>query len=126
MVDFTCLDDDPYWKLSDKELGTLLDGELAELKLFKPEQVVKRFSRRIKNFYPVYDVGFQKHLENIRKLEQSVGNLFFIGRLGDFNYNNSDQCLDMGYQVAQHIDSDYEMDWETLRTDRFNKYRIVD
>ena len=130
MVDFTCDNDSKEWALDDAQLGELLYEQLKPLKLFDKSQVISQFSKRFKNFYPVYAVGYQEHLRAVRNCEKQFKNLFFIGRLGDFNYNNSDQCIDMGFQVARFLKeqqgNETTHDWETLRSERFEQYKIVD
>lgn len=126
MADFTCQDDDAEWSMGERELGALLLGQLESLHLFKREQILKSFSRRFRNFYPIYSVGFQENLNTLRHLESSFGNLFLVGRLGDFNYNNADQCLDMGYRVADHlIGAKPQTQWRETRK-HFDRYKIVD
>lgn len=127
MVDFTCDDDDPTWKMDDDALGALLYEQMEPLRLFRREQILKRFSRRFRSAYPVYRAGFQEHIEAIRRLEARYGNLYFIGRLGDFNYNNADQCLDMGFRAAEWIRGEVSgTSWPEIRRRRFDQYRIVD
>jgi protoporphyrinogen oxidase len=127
MVDFTCSGDDPYWLMDDEELGEKLFQQLHQLKLFPRERILKQFSKRFQNLYPIYSVGYQENLGAIRRLETLFQNLFFIGRLGDFNYNNADQCLDMGFRAAEHIlNESATQSWQNLRADRFAQYKIVD
>jgi protoporphyrinogen oxidase len=128
MVDFTCDDLDPTWSMDDTQLGELLLDQLKPLKLFNREQVVKSFSKRFRNFYPVYRIGYQERVEKIRSLERELNNILFAGRLGDFNYNNSDQCFDMGFKAAEQIEKSQEVGqgWGEIRQNRFEKYRIVD
>ena len=47
---------------------------------------------------------------------------------GDFNYNNADQCLDMGFRAADAIKSHSEQhgSWQDLRAEHFERYKIVD
>lgn len=128
MVDFTCEEKDPYWSLDDKDLGEKLLAQMAPLKLFPANAIVKQFSKRFRNLYPVYSTGYQENLTSVRKLETLFNNLFFIGRLGDFNYNNADQCMDMGFKAADHIAElgGVAEGWQQLRSERFEKYKIVD
>lgn len=127
MVDFTCEDSDPVWKLDDEALGEMLYAQMEPLSLFRRDQVVKRFSRRFRAAYPVYREGFQEQIGAIRGLEKRYGNLYLIGRLGDFNYNNADQCLDMGFRAAEWIRGEADGgSWNDLRQKRFDQYRIVD
>ena len=128
MADFTCNESDPEWQMSDSELGEYLMDQMKPLNLFTQKEVAKMFSKRFRNVYPVYEIGYQKRIETLRSLETKFKNLYFVGRLGDFNYNNSDQCFDMGYAVANQIRSAGRVseDWKSLRESRFEKYRIVD
>lgn len=127
MVDFTCEESDPAWSMEDSELDNLLLPQLDKLKMFDRKDVVKSFSRRFRNFYPIYSVSYRERLDKIRGLESRFSNLYFIGRLGDFNYNNSDQCFDMGFAVADHLKARPETsDWQQIREDRFDQYKIVD
>jgi protoporphyrinogen oxidase len=128
MVDYTCEENDPFWKMDDAKLGAAIYDQLKEFNLFTKDQIVGQFSRRFRNFYPIYNLGYAENLKTIRELEQMFDNLFFIGRLGDFNYNNSDQCLDMGFRAADHLESVGRVgrDWHELRDRTFDQYRIVD
>jgi protoporphyrinogen oxidase len=128
MADFTCTGDDPEWSMNDEELGKHLLNQMKPLKLFSEDQIVKCFSKRFKNIYPIYEMGYEERVNKLRNLESSLENIYFVGRLGDFNYNNSDQCFDMGFSVANHIQEKGKVaeEWKNLRTERFEKYRIVD
>jgi protoporphyrinogen oxidase len=114
--------------MNDEELGKHLLNQMKPLKLFSEDQIVKCFSKRFKNIYPVYEMGYEERVNKLRNLESSLENIYFVGRLGDFNYNNSDQCFDMGFSVANHIQEKGKVaeEWKNLRTERFEKYRIVD
>ncbi|NBT58886.1 FAD-binding protein [bacterium] len=128
MADFTCTSEDPEWSMNDEELGKHLLKQLKPLGLFSEDQLIKCFSKRFKNIYPVYELGYEARVNKLRSLESSFENLYFVGRLGDFNYNNSDQCFDMGFSVANHIQEKGKVaeEWQALRIERFGKYRIVD
>jgi len=128
MADFTCTEKDPEWSMSDEELGQKLMKELEPLQLFSSKDVIKMFSKRFRNIYPVYELDYQKRINSLRSLEKTFGNLYFVGRLGDFNYNNSDQCFDMGFAVAEQIHKSgiAGEEWKIVRAERFENYRIVD
>lgn len=128
MADFTCTDEDPEWHLTDEELGEMLLEQMKPLRLFSRSEIVKMFSKRFRNIYPVYQLGYEEKIAKLRNLEKSFDNLYFAGRLGDFNYNNSDQCFDMGFSAANHIQEKGKVgeDWGLLRQERFQKYKIVD
>lgn len=128
MADFTCTDEDPEWNLSDEDLGEEILKQMQPLKLFSRSEIVKMFSKRFRNIYPVYQLGYEEKIAKLRDLEKGFSNLYFAGRLGDFNYNNSDQCFDMGFSAANHIHEKGRVgeEWVLLRQERFQKYKIVD
>jgi len=128
MVDFTCEPNDSVWSMDDAAMGEMLLKQLEPMGLFQRNQILKSFSKRFYNLYPTYSVGYHRHLAAIRSLERQMNNLFFIGRLGDFNYNNADQCLDMGFRAADHIIHQGGVDkgWQELRASQFEQYKIVD
>jgi protoporphyrinogen oxidase len=128
MVDFTCESDDPYWSMNDDQMGEVLRTQMEPLKLFSKGDVLRTFSKRFTNFYPTYALGYGENLKAVRELESMYKNFYFIGRLGDFNYNNADQCLDMGFRVADHIGKNGATpeEWHLTRSQTFDNYRIVD
>jgi len=95
------------WQKSDEELTTLAINELNELKLLpdgtKPidTKVVK-----LKNVYPRYDLGYDKHLKVIKDyLSTTFTNkqLQPIGRAGLHRYNNSDHSMMTAFLAVRNI-----------------------
>lgn len=129
MVDFTCETEDPHWSMSDHDLGETLYRQMEPLKLFTKADVIRSFSKRFTNFYPTYSLGYGENLRAVRELEAKYKNFYFIGRVGDFNYNNADQCMDMGFRAAEHIQNTGKaqpLSWQQIRASTFENYRIVD
>jgi len=94
--------------------------------LFKQEEVVEYFFKTIKKAYPVYKKGFSLKLKVILDYFDSLKNFYTLGRQGLFNYNNMDQCWDMGIKVAdQIIKNKSKQDWTKTKS-YFDNYRIVD
>jgi len=55
-----------------------------------------------------------------------IENFYLLGRQGLFNYNNMDQCWDMGLKIAEQIKgSKSKEDWQKTKR-YFDNYRIVD
>jgi protoporphyrinogen oxidase len=59
--------------------------------------------KRVKNFYPRYDLLYEDRLKTIYNKIKSVNNLILTGRIGMYNYNNADHCLDMGCFIAEKM-----------------------
>ncbi len=125
--DMTCALDDATWKASDEELvGRCLDS-LVEIGLTSKDRLVTGFTKRFRDFYPVYAVDYREKLGRVYERLQGADNLVLTGRLGMFNYNNSDHCLDMGRFIANGLaEGDAPTDiWNRLE-ERVRSYRIVD
>jgi hypothetical protein len=63
----------------------------------------------------------------VNKKLRSVKNLLTTGRIGMYNYNNSDHCADMGRFIAQHLEQGEKPAdiWQALER-RVADYKIVD
>lgn len=55
------------------------------------------------NCYPVYSLGYQRHLEPIERYLDSLSGLYPIGRYGAFKYNNQDHSIKMGLLAAEKV-----------------------
>ena len=53
--------------------------------------------------YPVYEIGYKKNLFFVLKELDKMKGIFTVGRLGLFNYNNIDHCLDMAKITSEII-----------------------
>lgn len=99
---------------------------LEEIGVIHSEDVLEYFTYKRDNVYPVYDLGFQENLSRVLDFESKINNLFFLGRLGLYNYNNMDHCIDMGIKIARCLkEGGNKQDWEKAR-ESFSKYKIVD
>ena len=59
--------------------------------------------RRFRSFYPMYTVDYASGWTAVYDRLKAAYNLVLTGRLGMFNYNNSDHCLDMGRFIATEL-----------------------
>jgi len=75
-----------------------------------------------KNVYPLYKIGYKKHLDKVLDYLDSK-NIISIGRKGLFNYSNMDHCIDMALYASKSI-GDTPL-WKESRK-IFDNYRIVD
>jgi protoporphyrinogen oxidase len=100
--------------------------QLIKLKIIKENEIEEVFFKTLKNAYPLYYRGYRRNINIILSYLDKIENLITIGRQGLFNYNNMDQCWDMGRKAAEHIiKKRNKLDWEKTR-EYFNSYRIVD
>ena len=94
-AELPCAIDDDLWKMSDEELGRFVvaDMERAGLPLVRPP--VRAFSRRLRQAYPIYPVGYERWLGMIDDWVAQVPNFLVYGRQGLFAHDNTHHALYM-------------------------------
>ncbi len=125
--DFTDYESGILYTQSDKMLADKCAVDLVKIGLIKPEWVQDSLVRRFPRFYPRYGVGYKTDLGMIYDELQTVDNLLLSGRIGFYNYNNADHCLDMGRFITDSLLAGMPMKgiWEELKK-RISEYRIID
>jgi protoporphyrinogen oxidase len=125
--DFTCDEDSWQWQASDDELiQKCIDG-LIDAGFISSNEVTKTLIIRQRNFYPRYDQHYVQNLKTVNNYLQQVENLLLTGRIGMYNYNNSDHCVDMGRFIADNLKiGEKPRDIWTALEKRVANYKIVD
>jgi protoporphyrinogen oxidase len=125
--DFTSRDDGPQWEATDEELGAASVDGLVRAGFISRDEVVGTFVKRQRNFYPRYDLEYARRMQLVSDKLRGVPNLLTTGRIGMYNYNNSDHCTDMGRFIADGLSRGEPPPeiWATLEQ-RVKTYRIVD
>jgi protoporphyrinogen oxidase len=100
---------------------------LVQAGLVGPDELETGFVRRFRSFYPMYTVDYRQRLGQVYERLRVAENLVPTGRLGMFNYNNSDHCLDMGRFIAGGMGEGLTPReiWSGLE-ERVRSYRIID
>jgi len=125
--DLTCDESDAVWSSPDGELVRRCMAALVESGLTTPEKLKGGFVRRFRSFYPMYTVDYRERLGRVYVRLKKAENLVLTGRVGMFNYNNSDHCLDMGRFIARGMAEGTPPSeiWSGLE-ERVRSYRIID
>jgi protoporphyrinogen oxidase len=125
--DFTSRDDGWQWKATDEELGAKCVDGLVRAGFIAKDEVVNTFVKRQRNFYPRYDLGYAQRMQAVSDRLRETPNLLTTGRIGMYNYNNSDHCTDMGRFIADGLARGEPPPaiWAALEQ-RVKSYRIVD
>lgn len=127
MVEITCQFNDSRWLMKDKEivdavLKDLIKAEvISDKKSFKDSNVI-----RVSRGYPVYDLNYQKNRQIVLNYLSTIKNLYTIGRPGLFFYNNTDHSIQIGIDLAKHIDKNGSREKWQSKLKEFFDYRIVD
>lgn len=126
-ADFTASESSELWEASDDELAQKVIDGLESTGLVKPEQVSGSHVIRHRNFYPRYDQDYAGKMKVVSDKLRKVSNLLTTGRIGMYNYNNSDHCADMGHFIAKNLVAGHAPPdvWKMLEQ-RVAEYKIVD
>jgi protoporphyrinogen oxidase len=125
--DFTSRDDGWQWNASDEALGAACVDGLVRAGFVGRDEVLGTFVKRQRNFYPRYDLRYAQKMQTVSDRLRRTPNLLTTGRIGMYNYNNSDHCTDMGRFIADGLARDDPPPeiWAALEQ-RVRGYRIVD
>ena len=126
-ADFTTTEDSDLWQASDEELAKQVIAGLEHTGLVASDEVTGHYVYRHRNFYPRYDQEYAIKMKTVSDKLRQINNLMTTGRIGMYNYNNSDHCADMGRFIADNLaagESPPEI-WRNLEQ-RVASYIIVD
>jgi len=101
----------PEWKMTDEQLGKLLCKWLGEAGLPVSATVLRAFTRRLPQAYPIYPVGYETHFDAIDHWLQQIKGLLSFGRQGLFAHDNTHHALYMAYAAAECFKQDGVFDW---------------
>ena len=124
---FTCDEDSWQWSATDETLVEKTVEGLVAGGFIDREEVMGSLVKRVRNFYPRYDLAYVEKLNRVNAHLKQFENLLLTGRIGMYNYNNSDHCVDMGKFIADRLAQDQppQKIWSDLEQ-RVATYRIVD
>jgi len=105
----------PEWGMSDAELGQLLCQWLHQAGLPVTAPVRAVVTRRLKQAYPVYRVGYETHLMTVDRWLGQLGGLLTFGRQGLFAHDNTHHALYMAYAAVECLGLDGNFDGELWR-----------
>jgi len=125
-LDLTYEKNGPMDTMDEKVFCEKVIQQLEDIGLIERKDVLEYFTYRRENVYPMYDLEYQNNLQILLDAEATMDNFFLLGRLGLFNYNNMDHCIDMGLKMARFLNGgSTKEEWARFRKG-FEKYQIVD
>jgi len=100
--DVTTFEEDKEWKMSDQELVNRTISDSERIGYFKKEEVIDTLVVRVKYAYPFYDIHYREKLDKVVTFFED-GTTSLLGRTGIFRYNNSDNSIEMGFDLADKL-----------------------
>jgi len=123
-----CAFDDATWRSSDDTLKDVMLGAMAKAGLPAPTDVKQVASRRLTHAYPVYRIGYEKHLQVIEDWLMGIPAVLSFGRQGLFAHDNVHHTLAMAYAAADCVDPASGFDvhrWRRCRSE-FDNHVVED
>ncbi|MCR4435935.1 MAG: NAD(P)/FAD-dependent oxidoreductase [Clostridiales bacterium] len=102
-LEYFCTENDNLWNMADYELFRLASSEIEKIRICKASEIEDYTVVRVPKAYPVYAMGYQRHIAVIREYLKSFVNLHLVGRYGLFKYNNMDHSVMTGLCAAKKI-----------------------
>jgi protoporphyrinogen oxidase len=105
----------PEWGMTDEELSKQLCTWLAQADLPVVAPIRRVVTRRLKQAYPIYQLGYETHFETIDRWLSELKGLVTFGRQGLFVHDNTHHALYMAYGAAECFGADGSFDWKLWR-----------
>ncbi len=93
---------DRWWN-DDNYCKEMVLKDLLREDIIKEEDILEMNVYRYEYGYPVYKLGYEKHLGNLLSYIENMENFETAGRQGRFNYINGHVAMQMGFETAENI-----------------------
>jgi protoporphyrinogen oxidase len=102
MAEITANVGDGVWEMTDEQILDRTIADLEKIGFLDPAKVIYRRVVRFQYGYPVYDLDYR---ENVTTLRQSIAatGLRLLGRFAQFDYINSDVCVERALALASEL-----------------------
>jgi len=112
----------------DAQLAEQFVREIVSTGLFSESEVETTHIERLSEAYPLYEIGFERHLNVLETHLRRFENLISLGRQGLFQHNNMDHTIFTGLRAARcWAESQNPIaTWFEEEVPRFHQFRIVD
>jgi protoporphyrinogen oxidase len=102
-VEVTCRQGDRYWN-NPELLVERVKNDLIKVGLVNQiKDIGNIHTEKIPDAYPIYTLNYLEDLKNVKGELSKINNLMLAGRTGLFWYNNMDNCVENGLEVAEDI-----------------------
>ena len=115
IVEIPCQQNDEIWDFSDQQLVAMVRKAVCRITSLTPGEIEDHIVYRMKNAYPVLELGFGEKLKQISSYFDQFENLNFTGRNGRFVYSHIHDMMQFGKDI---IDELKVSDWHSDRTTR--------
>jgi len=104
MAEITATAEDDISSWTDEQIADRVVRDLATTGFVDPATVCYRRVIRIEYGYPVYDLDYRRNVTEMRDAVAATG-LYLLGRFAQFDYINSDVCVERALQLAAELNA---------------------
>ena len=101
-LEYTCLENDMYWNMGDKEFCNFAVNELAKVGIIDKKDVLDTHREKVQKAYPAYFDTYDQINDLITYID-NFKNLYCIGRNGQHRYNNMDHSMLTAIEAVSNI-----------------------
>lgn len=102
VAEITCIAGDEVWASTDESLTDHVIERADALGVFRREDVVASRVARTRHAYVVFDRDHRRNLDIVNAFAATQG-IRLLGRFGQFDYINTDQCILRGLALAADL-----------------------
>lgn len=101
-LEYTCLENDKYWNMGDREFCDFAINELAQIGIIDKVNVLDTHREKVKKAYPAYFDTYDR-IDKVIEFVNHYHNLYCIGRNGQHRYNNMDHSMLAAIEAVNNI-----------------------
>jgi protoporphyrinogen oxidase len=102
MAEITANEGDGVWELDDERLIEQVIEQVERIGFVDTSSIVYRRAVRFTYGYPVYDLEYRRNVTAMREEVEATG-LRLLGRFAQFDYINSDVCVERALALAGEL-----------------------
>jgi protoporphyrinogen oxidase len=103
IMEFFSFRGDAVWNMHDDKLADLTVENLVRLGFINKQEVLDSVVVRVPKAYPLFEVGYRKHADDLHDYLGRFSNLHIAGRSGMFRYYNMDVAIRSGIETAEKV-----------------------
>ncbi len=102
MAEITTNEGDGIWEMSDDALLERAIGDVEKIGFVDRDTIIYKRVVRFLYGYPVYDLDYRRNVTEMRESVAATG-LRLLGRFAQFDYINSDVCIERALALASEL-----------------------
>jgi protoporphyrinogen oxidase len=117
-AELPCQTEDAVWSMSDRELGALVQEDLARAGIPVRANVRRTHAQRLSHAYPLYPIGYEQHFATLDAWADSLPRVLSFGRQGLFAHDNTHHALFMALCASRCLADGGDFDeaqWQAHR-----------